>query len=282
MTARAFKNIAYNANSSDPEQTLDLYLPPTQTTTPLPLLVYIHGGAWRSGDKNEYESQANFWATQTTFPMAVAVINYRLSKRPPAEPFHHPNHLLDCAAAITFLRSSATTAPSLGSYDPDKMYLVGHSCGAQLDACLVLQPQWLDDAAWRGVKGVMGVQGIYDVPQLIKTWPSYRDFIEMAFGAENGGGWEAGSPQFMPAPTGRALPIYWVVHSPEDELVDKDQAQMYFNHLKTLHGDGVQVVLEQKRLHLHTSVSGKHFEMLKEQKFLEVCVEFMRVGEGAL
>ena len=45
-------NLAYASQSE--AQRLDLYLPP-DAEPPLPLLVFIHGGAWMAGDKrNEY------------------------------------------------------------------------------------------------------------------------------------------------------------------------------------------------------------------------------------
>ncbi|KAJ3303267.1 hypothetical protein HDU93_006492, partial [Gonapodya sp. JEL0774] len=116
------------------------------------------------------------------------------------------------------------------------------------------------------------------------TWPSYRDFVEMALGAEDSGSWRTASPQFMNLPAGRTLPMYWVVHSPEDELVDQDQPLRFFEHLKTQLGqtpgeDRIFDAVESKRIHLNMSMANKHFEMLKEQRFLDLCVDFVQTGE---
>lgn len=85
-------NLFYSP-SNHPEQSLDLFVPKKKadSETLPPLLVYIHGGAWRSGDKNEYTYFADFFVPKG---FALAVINYRLCKKD-APPLLHPEHLND-------------------------------------------------------------------------------------------------------------------------------------------------------------------------------------------
>lgn len=51
-TVKCFRNIPYTADN-DEKHTLNLYVPvlDTATSQEFPLLLYVHGGAWRSGDK---------------------------------------------------------------------------------------------------------------------------------------------------------------------------------------------------------------------------------------
>ncbi|RKP04474.1 hypothetical protein THASP1DRAFT_33758 [Thamnocephalis sphaerospora] len=74
----------------------------------------------------------------------------------------------------------------------------------------------------RGVRGIVGVEGLYDMPQLVSRWPDYRDFVAQALG-EQPSAWRAASPIFF----GKALnseasraaaPRFLIVHSLEDEL----------------------------------------------------------------
>ena len=79
-------------------QKLDLYLPPRgEDSAPLPLIVWVHGGAWLGGNKNSCPA-AQFLKDG----FAAASINYRLSQHA-----IFPAQIEDCKAAIRFLRANA-------------------------------------------------------------------------------------------------------------------------------------------------------------------------------
>ena len=123
------KNISYiPANSSvetDPERhLLDVYAPSKKPKTPLPVVVFIHGGNWDSGSKNIYWFIGRRLAKQD---VVAVIINYRLS----------PNVLVpamadDCARAVKW------TAQHIGEYggDPNQIFVMGHSAGGGLAALL--------------------------------------------------------------------------------------------------------------------------------------------------
>jgi len=100
---------------------LDLYSP-ENITQPLPLVVWIHGGGWRSGRK-EQRPPINLMAAG----YVVASINYRLSEDAP-----FPAQIEDCKAAIRWLRANAATY----HIDPDHIGAWGHSAGGHLSALL--------------------------------------------------------------------------------------------------------------------------------------------------
>ncbi len=102
---------------------LDLYLPEKKPGAPAPpLIIWIHGGAWRSGDKDPNKAA---WLVKNGF--ATAAINYRLSGEA-----RFPAQLEDCKAAVRFLRARA------GEYgiDPDHFGVWGSSAGGNLAALL--------------------------------------------------------------------------------------------------------------------------------------------------
>ncbi len=104
-------------------QMLDLLLPDKPSSGKIPLVVWIHGGGWRSGTK------ASGYARRLVGhpDYAVARINYRLTKEAV-----WPAQLHDCKAAIRYLRANA----SKYGIDPDRIAVAGSSAGGHLASCL--------------------------------------------------------------------------------------------------------------------------------------------------
>lgn len=98
---------------------LDLHLP-AKSTKPAPLLIYIHGGAWRAGSKGNPPIKV-----MTEKGFAVASLEYRLTT---VAPF--PANVHDIKAAIRFLRASASEF----NCDPKRFAIVGSSAGGHLAA----------------------------------------------------------------------------------------------------------------------------------------------------
>ena len=89
---------------------------------PRPLLVWIHGGAFSSGDKAENEQ---IWGDLMERGYAVATINYRLSGDA-----KWPAQITDCKAALRFLRAHAKDY----NLDPARVGVWGSSAGGHLAA----------------------------------------------------------------------------------------------------------------------------------------------------
>ena len=100
---------------------LDLYLP-EKVEGQLPLVVWIHGGAWWAGNKQGCPA-----VYLTTKGYAVASINYRLSQHAV-----FPAQIEDCKAAIRWLRANAVKY----HIDPDHIGVWGSSAGGHLVAML--------------------------------------------------------------------------------------------------------------------------------------------------
>jgi acetyl esterase/lipase len=120
------KDISYVDGAGSPDQTLDLYLP-ANATGKLPVVVWIHGGAWRSGAKGGWCPACSL----LTQGYALVDISYRLSFKDDAP---WPDCLYDCKAAIRWLRANA------GKYnlDADHIGVWGHSAGGHLVTMLGL------------------------------------------------------------------------------------------------------------------------------------------------
>lgn len=108
------------ANVGEKELKLDLYWP-EKIEEPTPLVVWIHGGAWRAGDKKRAPTR------MVRQGYVVASINYRLSQEA-----IFPAQIHDCKAAIRFLRANAEKY----HIDPDHIGVWGSSAGGHLVALL--------------------------------------------------------------------------------------------------------------------------------------------------
>jgi acetyl esterase/lipase len=118
---KVLRNLEYG-HGSGRAMLLDLYLPES-TDKPLPLIIWIHGGAWMSGSKDSPSPALRF----TTDGYAVAQVGYRLSQEA-----KFPAQLYDCKAAVRWLRANA----SKYGLDTNKFVAWGASAGGHLVALL--------------------------------------------------------------------------------------------------------------------------------------------------
>ena len=131
--------------------TLDVYRPARPGSAPI--VVFLYGGAWRSGTKAMYR----FIGTSLAEGGAVVVIpDYRLY---PAVRF--PGFMEDAARAVGWTHANAARFGG----DPRRMFLVGHSAGAQIATLLAMDDEHLHAVQLvpeRDICGVVGLAGLYD------------------------------------------------------------------------------------------------------------------------
>ena len=111
ITVRCFKNIPF----SDKDLTLDIYIPTTEERSvpskDTPILVFIHGGAWRyyinritnsfrTGDKSDHQV-LGYSLCERGF--ILFIINYTLST-PENTSTYHPLYIKDCSKALHWIR----------------------------------------------------------------------------------------------------------------------------------------------------------------------------------
>ncbi len=119
-SAEKLSDIPY-ARVGETPLALDLYLPKKSETAP-PLIVWIHGGAWRHGSKNRCPFT---WLNEHNY--AVASLQYRLTDRA-----IFPAQIHDCKGAIRWLRANAAKY----GYNAEKIGVAGISAGGHLVALL--------------------------------------------------------------------------------------------------------------------------------------------------
>ncbi len=158
-----------------PLQRIDYWPAPGRNA---PLVVFVHGGGWKRGDKAMMQGSAKLshWQSQG---YAVASVNYRLVPDATVE-----QQAQDVADAVALLHREKTR---LG-IDGTRLVLVGHSAGAHLVALVGTNPAYLRKAGltYRDIAGVIPLDGAaYDVPaQMDRNARLMGDTYEQAFGTD--------------------------------------------------------------------------------------------------
>lgn len=120
-TIEAKLDIPY-AENENPRQQLDLYLPKKRSTNkPLPVIVFIHGGGWKGGDRKG--GMRNVAPYVASGDYAGVSVGYRLTNEA-----QWPAQIHDCKAAIRWIRGNAEDL----NLDADHIAVWGSSAGGHL------------------------------------------------------------------------------------------------------------------------------------------------------
>lgn len=177
--SRVLRDLAYGRS---PKQALDVYLPAGAKA--VPLVVMVHGGAWRFGDKAMARVVDNKVARWLPQGIGFVSVNYRLL--PEANLTQQAD---DVAAALAFVQRHAEEWGA----DSREIVLMGHSAGAHLAALLGAEPARVTAAGgapWRGT--VVLDSAALDVEALMTR--RHHRFHDRAFGKDPAQ-WAALSPR---------------------------------------------------------------------------------------
>ncbi|BCB76976.1 alpha/beta hydrolase [Phytohabitans flavus] len=144
---------------------LDLHVPAGEG--PWPLVVWVHGGGWRTGDRRTLPStyaELGFFARMRRRGYAVASVDYRLSAEA-----RFPAQLHDVKAAIRWLRANAADL----ALDADRVALWGESAGGHLVALAGLTA----DAPDPFVEGEVGLTGVSSAVHAVVNWYGVADLV---------------------------------------------------------------------------------------------------------
>jgi arylformamidase len=163
------------------------------------LLVFIHGGYWRSLDKKNFSFLA---PALTRAGVTLAVPNYSLC---PAVRVR--DIVMQMVQACAWLYRNG---PNFGA-PAGRLYVCGHSAGGHLTAMMLatLWPAYAADLPARTVQGGFSISGLYDLDGIRRT-PSINGDVRLDPGSAR----EA-SPAFMPPATD--APLYTAVGEKENE-----------------------------------------------------------------
>ncbi|MEZ5356638.1 MAG: alpha/beta hydrolase [Bryobacteraceae bacterium] len=161
-TGRTQREIAY-AEPRNERQLLDVYSPATGAQ--LPVVVWVHGGGWMRGSKDGEVGKA---AAFNKKGFVFVAINYRFVPHVTMEDI-----VRDVAASVGWVHANIARHGG----DPGRIFLMGHSAGAQLAALLCTDSRYVEARGVpRGsIRGCVPVDGdTYDVPLQVATATARR------------------------------------------------------------------------------------------------------------
>lgn len=228
--AKAMRDIEYVKDGGN-AQSLDLYLP-EKSDKPLPLIIWIHGGGWMSGDKT-----MNPAMVLLRFGYAVASVNYRLT-----DVAKFPAQINDCKAAVRWLRAHAKD----NNIDPDRIGAWGASAGGHLVALLGTAGDAKDLEGNGGNPDVSSnVQAVCDFfgPSDITKSPGEKadSIIAQFLGGPLAEKMDLAKQASPITYVTKDDPPFLIMQGQDDPLVNPNQSQMLNDALKKV---GVEVTLE--------------------------------------
>lgn len=129
-STKKFKNITYATSVQNKPLKLNIFVPRKMKGEKLPVLIYVHGGNWNTGNKNIY----GFFGRNFAKKNVITVIpSYTLS--PEA---NYDQMAAEIASAINW---TATDIEKYGG-DPRKLFVTGHSAGGHLVALATMNPKY--------------------------------------------------------------------------------------------------------------------------------------------
>jgi acetyl esterase/lipase len=176
--------------------TLDLHLPTAGGTAPFPVVVFVHGGGWRTGSRRVFcpgVTPDRSFGLVTAAGFAVAAIDYRLSVE-------------DVLSAIEWIDGDGSSEFGL---DPARVVLWGESAGAHLAALAALSPDG-GGGSIRRVAGVIDWYGPADLTTMgAQLDPEHPEAFADATDTREAG-LLGGSPSALPEIAVAASPVFAV------------------------------------------------------------------------
>lgn len=157
--AFAQKDIPYVENGHK-RHVLDIYKPEASSEKPRPVMFWIHGGGWQAGDKSDVALKPKVLNDRG---FVFVSTNYRLLPEVSMEELTG-----DVAKSLAWVHKNIEKYGG----DPERIFVGGHSAGAQLAAILCIDDRYLkkEGVSFKVLKGCIPVDGdTYDIPKIILT-----------------------------------------------------------------------------------------------------------------
>ncbi len=184
--SKKYKNVSYlNSDSSNKEQpTLNIFTPKNSKATNNPVLLFVHGGNWNSGDKRLYGFLGRNFAKKG---ITTVIVGYTLSPK-----VNYNDMANEVAKAVEW------TKANISNYNgnPNEIFLTGHSAGGHLVALVGTNPKYLKDKSI--IKGIIlnDAAGL-DMKHYLEEFPPTNFFDYKTTWTTNPEQWKNASPIYF-------------------------------------------------------------------------------------
>ena len=161
--SRKYKDVVYGQSSAKEDLKLNIFVPHHSENKKLPVLVFVHGGNWNSGNKDQY----GFFGRNFAKKEVITVIpEYTLSPKANVDQM-----TIEIATAIKWVKENIETYHG----DEANIFVTGHSAGGHLVASAVLNPKF--SIAENSISGIIlnDAAGIDMKDYLEKNPPTTKD-----------------------------------------------------------------------------------------------------------
>jgi acetyl esterase/lipase len=239
-----------------PEQqlSLDIYRPAMEPGTTVPVAVFFYGGAWQRGSRTQYRFVGQRLAQHG---ILAIVADYRTW---PQAGF--PAFMDDAAMAVKWTRDNVKRWGG----DPQRIFLAGHSAGAQIAALLATDDRYLarHDLEPRLLAGAVGLSGPYDFAINGKLREVFGDPAQ----------WPAAQPvNFVDGDE----PPFLLVHGQRDRVVESVDSVQFADRLEA---NGIDVTLKLLPEGSHSAPLLAFYDPARAPVVLPAVLDFV-VGEGS-
>jgi len=236
--AKNFRDVTYGV-ADGVDLKMNLYLPPQAKSEMVPVVLCVHGGAWRTGSKMGLNSPV--LASLIERGYAIASIDYRL-----APEFRFPAQIEDCKCAVRFLRANAKVL----RIDPNRIGALGESAGGHLVALLGLtgDNDFNGNGGWEKESSrVQAVVDLFGPSDLVTSNWDFKDHSEYIWTAKN----VFGAKQENDPALKRASPVnyisknappFFILHGNVDNVVPMNQSLELYEKLKAA-GDSATLLI---------------------------------------
>jgi acetyl esterase/lipase len=202
------RSVPYSALTA---RSLDIYRP--EAGDGHPVVVYVYGGSWNSGNKELYSL-----AAQRLLPEDIVLVVPDYTTYPAAG---YPKQSEEIAAAL------AWTLKNIREFggDPDRVILAAQSAGAQIAALALFDPRYLAAHGHRAaeVRGFIGISGVYDMETQLAFERKLRrqeQYVANVIGGHHNAA--AASPLTFAGPQ---VPPSLLIHGDADNTVPLEMSQ---------------------------------------------------------
>ncbi len=231
---KKYKNVSYlqNTISVEEQPTLNIFIPRNKKFKNNPVLLFVHGGNWNSGDKKLYGFFGRNFAKKG---ITTVIVGYTLSPNA-----NYDNMAKQVAKAIEWTKNNIADYKG----DPNSIFLTGHSAGGHLVALVATNPKYIKDKSI--IKGIIlnDAAGL-DMKHYLEEFPPTMVDDYLRTWTDNPENWAAASPIYFLDTTTPKMMIYLGNKTYESIKVSNER---FLNALHAFQPDVKPIILNKKHI----------------------------------